>query len=86
MSLLATTILFCAKSRSPISILTGIPFTSASANLKPGDFSVSSIYATTPLFSNFSLYSSAIFFTSSLLPIGIITTCFGAIRGGKTKP
>ena len=39
-SLLANTILPSFKSLSPTSILTGIPFTSASANLNPADLSV----------------------------------------------
>ena len=42
-SLLAIVIVPFSKSLAPISILTGIPFTSASANLNPGDFSELSI-------------------------------------------
>ena len=42
-SRLAKVILLFSKSLGPISILTGIPFTSASANLNPGVLSVKSI-------------------------------------------
>ena len=86
MSRLANVILFSFKSLSPISILTGIPFTSLSANLNPGDFSESSTYTVIP--DDFSLLyvSSVSFLTASDSPIGTITTCLGAILGGKTKP
>ena len=77
-----------SKSLAPISKRTGIPLTSASANLNPGDFLESSIYVTIPFLFKASEYSLASSLTRGFLsaPIGIITTCLGAILGGNTKP
>ena len=51
-SRLAKVITPFSKSRAPTSIRTGIPLTSASANLNPGDLSELSIYATISSFDN----------------------------------
>ena len=61
---------------------TGIPLTSASANLNPGVFSVLSILILILALFNLEYISFVTSFTLSSLPIGIITTWVGAILGG----
>ena len=85
-SLLAIVIVFCSKSLLPSSILTGIPFTSASASLNPNDLSVSSIVTLILFFRRFSFSSLAYKLVFSSFVALTIITWSGAIFGGKTRP
>ena len=70
----------------PNSILTGMPFTSASANLYPNDFSVSSMYdVMLALSSVWWIFSASSLVFSSVVAL-MMATCTGAIFGGRISP
>ena len=86
LSLLTNVTSLFSRSLVPISILIGVPLTSLSANLKPGDFSESSTLNVMLFSFNLVFIISRALLTEMSLPIGIISTFIGATFGGRTSP